>query len=60
MVGLSYNCNIFSFVYIFFLGGGRGYETFPFVGWYKNVLGQFWGVQNFGGIYLIPSIPHYA
>ena len=49
MVGLGYNCNIFSFVYIFFWEGGD-----------KNVLGQFWGVQNFGGIYLIPSIPHYA
>ena len=49
MVGLGYNCNIFSFVYFFFGGGGS-----------KNVLGQFWGVQNFGGTYLISSITHYA
>ena len=37
MVGLGYNCNIFSFVYIFF--GGRGQKSFG------TVLGgtKFWG-----------------
>ena len=42
MVGLSYNCNIFSFVYIFFWGRG-GMKHFLLWGGTK----MFW--DSFGG-----------